>query len=102
MDLRYPWDSKPAPAEAPSLPDAAPAPPRRRGRRPVADRPAATADPAGWLYHHLTVSGPADTLAAFAAAARGAGVVPWQLDTARIEEDVFNLAAAQPAASRHL
>jgi len=35
----------------------------------------------------------------FAAAARGAGVIPWRLDLARIEEDVFNLAAAQPRRS---
>jgi len=38
----------------------------------------------------------------FAAAARGAGVIPWRLDVARIEEDVFNLAAAQPPAQRRL
>src|SRR5208337_108707 len=56
----------------------------------------------GWLHHHLTISGPADRIAAFAAAARGAGVVPWRLDVARIEEDVFNLAAAQPPAQRRL
>ncbi len=48
------------------------------------------------------VSGPADRVAAFAAAARGAGVIPWRLDLARIEEDVFNLAAAQPPAQRRL
>jgi hypothetical protein len=29
-------------------------------------------------------------------------VIPWQLDFARIEEDVFNLAVAQPAARRQL
>ncbi len=34
--------------------------------------------------------------------ARGAGVIPWQLDFARIEEDVFNLGVAQPAARRRL
>jgi hypothetical protein len=54
------------------------------------------------LYHHLIVTGPADQVAGFAAAARGAGVVPWQLDYARIEEDVFNLAAAQPPERRCL
>jgi hypothetical protein len=35
-------------------------------------------------------------------AARGAGVIPWRLDFARIEEDVFNLAAAVPAERRQL
>src|SRR5208337_961026 len=56
----------------------------------------------GWLYHHLTVSGPTARVSEFAAAARGAGVIPWRLDVARIEEDVFNLAAAQPPAQRRL
>ena len=39
---------------------------------------------------------------AFAAAARGSGVVPWQLDGAALEEDVFNLAVAQPPGRRRL
>jgi hypothetical protein len=38
----------------------------------------------------------------FAAAARGAGVVPWRLDGADIEDTVFNLAIAQPAHRRTL
>ena len=33
---------------------------------------------------------------AFAAAARGAGVTPWRLDFGMLEEDIFNMAAAQP------
>ena len=55
-----------------------------------------------WLYHRLTITGPAGAVEAFAAAARGSGVVPWQLDSAALEEDVFNLAAAQPPAQRRL
>jgi hypothetical protein len=55
-----------------------------------------------WLYHHLTITGPAGAVEAFAAAARGSGVIPWQLDGAALEEDVFNLAAAQPPAQRRL
>ena len=55
-----------------------------------------------WLYHHLTISGPADAVAAFAAAARGSGVVPWRVDGARFEEDIFNLAASQPKPMRSL
>jgi hypothetical protein len=55
-----------------------------------------------WLYHHLTVSGPAEAVMSFAAAARGSGVVPWRLETARLEEDIFNLAASQPSAIRTL
>jgi hypothetical protein len=85
-NLRYPWETDPPSVEVP------PAPQR--------SRPAA--EPPVWLYHHLTVRGPAETLAQFAATARGAGVIPWQLDFARIEEDLFNLAAAQPAATRQL
>ncbi len=66
-----------------------------------ATAPGAGASP-GWLYHHLTASGPAEPLAAFVAAARGSGVVPWRHDLAAVEEDVFNLAVAQPPAQRRL
>jgi hypothetical protein len=62
----------------------------------------ATATSPEWRYHHLTLSGPSADLTAFAAAARGAGIIPWSLDLGRIEEDVFNLAAAQPPAHRNL
>jgi hypothetical protein len=55
-----------------------------------------------WRYHHLTISGPATAVAAFAAAARGAGVTPWQLNVAAIEEDVFIRAVSQPASRRTL
>lgn len=94
-EFRFPWESDPAPARSPSPPP----PPRPRGRRPALP-PAATAT--GWRYHHLTVSGPAAALAEFAAAARGSGVIPWQLDFGLLEEDIFNLAAAQPAQRRSL
>jgi hypothetical protein len=111
MEIRFPWQPDPAsvPAQTPSLP---PAPaPRRRGRpRRLASERSSGPSPEGgtaapkpdWLYHHLTISGPAAAVADFAAAARGAGVIPWQVDFARIEEDVFNLAASQPAAERRL
>jgi segregation and condensation protein A len=62
----------------------------------------ATGAAADWLYHHLTISGPADGLQNFAAAARGSGVTPWQLDFAALEEDVFVRAVAQPASQRTL
>ena len=97
FSLRYPWESETGPAEAP-LPDPAPAP-KRRGRRPAARTDAAAAH---WLYHHLTVTGPAGPLAVFAEAARGSGTIPWQIDAGRIEEDVFNLAVSQPPARRNL
>jgi hypothetical protein len=65
----------------------------------VAHRPHAEPD---WLYHHLTISGPAETAENFAAVARGSGVIPWQLDFAAIEEDVFVRAVSQPARDRNL
>jgi len=38
----------------------------------------------------------------FVDAARGAGVVPWRHDPARVEEDVLILALAQPPERRNL
>jgi hypothetical protein len=55
-----------------------------------------------WLYHHLTISGPAETVKNFATVARGSGVMPWQLDFAAIEEDVFVRAVSPPARDRKL
>jgi hypothetical protein len=104
MAICFPWDTEPAPVAPSRPPDAEPRPNQRRGRRPrvVAERArAATPDPP-WLYHHLIISGPAAAVAAFAASARGAGVTPWQLDLAMLEEDIFNLAAAQPPSGRNL
>lgn len=49
-----------------------------------------------WLHHRLVVVGPAAALAAFQAAAAGAGVIPWHLDADRIEEDCFHLLVAPP------
>ena len=49
-----------------------------------------------WLYHHLSVTGPGATLAAFRDAACGAGVIPWVLDFDRVEEDAFLRLAASP------
>ena len=43
-----------------------PTPLKRRGRRPASHQKAA-AEPPAWLYHHLTVSGPAESVASFAA-----------------------------------
>jgi hypothetical protein len=53
-----------------------------------------------WLY--LTVGWPGDMIEDFATAARGSGVIPWRLDFDVIEEDIFNLAATQPASRRNL
>ena len=108
---RFPWDDEASVAEPPR-PAAEPLPPgvpdpKPRGRRPWLDpglARSATAAASGtvWLYHHLTITGPAEAIAALAAAARGAGVTPWQLDFSVLEEDIFNLAASQPSARRNL
>jgi len=76
--------------------------PKPRGRRPVPPRSAPASARPVWLYHHLTVTGPAAAIEDFAAAARGPGVTPWRIDGAALEEDVFNLAVAQPLARRAL
>ena len=103
--LRYPWDPEPAPVIMPADPDASPPAAKPRGRRPasvtrsLAQRPSTAPN---WLYHHLTVCGPGEQVDAFAAAGRGAGVIPWRLDGAEVEGTVFHLAAAQPAHRRTL
>jgi hypothetical protein len=103
MEISYPWETGSGRAETPA---ASKAPqPKRRGRRPAALTLAASSQTAAapaWLYHHLTISGPAQPVAAFAQAARGAGVIPWRPDLDRIEEDVFNLAVSQAPERRNL
>ncbi len=49
-----------------------------------------------WLYHRLTVTGPADGVAAFREGAAGAGVIPWRLDLDRMEEDWVHRLLAPP------
>ena len=44
-----------------------------------------------WLFHRLVVTGPVAPLAAFRAAASGAGTIPWRLDLDSLEEDWFHL-----------
>jgi hypothetical protein len=105
--FQYPWDTPPAATPSPPEPDS-PTPQSKaksRGRRPASVTRAATpATGTGpdWLYHHLTISGPAEAVDSFAAAARGSGITPWQLDFAALEEDVFVRAVSQPASHRNL
>jgi hypothetical protein len=98
LAVKYPWDTEPVPP--PPLADPNDVSVKRRGRRPAATSQATTVP--NWLYHRLTISGPAEAVAAFAAAARGSGVIPWQLDLAALEEDVFVRAVSQPASQRTL
>jgi len=108
MEFRTPWDSEvlpPGPALRPDVRRAADddaVPKKRRGRRPRGWSSAVPATAADFLYCQLTITGPAASLDAFAAAARGSGVIPWQLDFEALEEDIFNLAVAQPPAQRGL
>ena len=106
MLFRTPWDSDLAPAETGEAAGPPPenlSPPKRRGRRPALALPSTQPDGTpDWLYHHLTISGPAASVSAFAETARGSGVIPWRLDLDRVEEDVFNLAVAQPRERRTL
>jgi hypothetical protein len=53
-----------------------------------------------WLHHRLAIVGPTEQIASFRRAAAGAGVIPWQLDLDRMEEDVFHLLVAPPAPQR--
>ena len=104
--FQFPWDTPPARVITPPDLDAAAVTSKPRGRRPATVLPPPATSTTGtspdWLYHHLTVSGSADAVKTFAAAARGSGITPWQLDFARIEEDVFLRALAQPAHRRNL
>ena len=63
------------------------------------DSPAPSWQPArahtDWLRNTLAVSGPAEEVARFRAAAAGAGVIPWELDLAGLEEE-FLLPMAAP------
>jgi hypothetical protein len=53
-----------------------------------------------WLRHDLTVSGPAEDVAAFAAAAAGAGVIPWEYpDLDQWEEDRMHMLLHPPDGS---
>ncbi|WP_141563115.1 hypothetical protein [Teichococcus rhizosphaerae] len=56
---------------------------------------------ADWVAGELSVQGPAAEAARLAGAAAGAGVIPWRLDHAAMEEDLFHrLAARYPRTGR--
>ena len=100
MSYRTPWESEPAPVDVDPLPALVP-PAKKRGRRPTAPSTLTLTSPT-WLHHHLIVTGPEVTVADLAVAARGAGVIPWRIDSTAVEEMVFNLAASQPVGRRRL
>ena len=100
------------PAAAVDLPPAVRPRPDDRVRQPrtaIRRQNAATArtaplrlDHTDWLHHRLTITGPDAALTAFRQAAAGAGIIPWQLDLDRIEEDMFNFLVAPPRQPRTL
>jgi hypothetical protein len=47
-----------------------------------------------WLHHRLTISGPPAEVGRFRKASAGAGIIPWQLDLERMEEEYFHLLVA--------
>ena len=53
-----------------------------------------------WLYHHLRITGGHANLAAFRAAAAGAGVIPWSHDLGPAAEDWFHRLAVPPTPQR--
>lgn len=106
MTLRFPWETDQDPAEPARLPatETLPRVPKPRGRRPSRAAPARASarSTSVWLYHHLTLKGPADDLVAFAATARGPGIIPWGIDGVAVEEDIFIRAVSQPGGRRSL
>jgi hypothetical protein len=93
--LRTPWDKASDPDPVVPAPEQVVLAPKRRGRRPAGaiTNLSTNAAPA-WLWHHLTITGPGADVAAFADAARGPGVIPWHVDYAQLEDDIFHRAVA--------
>jgi hypothetical protein len=65
------------------------------------DAPAQALAAPDWLAHTLTVTGPADRIAAFRDTAAGPGLPPFQ-DRARLQEDVMHALLAPPPALRKI
>jgi len=55
-----------------------------------------------WVRNILRVTGPAETLEAFRAAARGCGATPWRIDYDRLEEDTIALMLLCPGRATSL
>ena len=89
-------DLPPATAGAPDPMAAGPRAARALGKGPTENGVPLRLAHTDWLHHRLTISGPEDGVAAFRTAAAGAGIIPWQLDLDRMEEDFFHLLVAPP------
>ena len=66
-------------------------------RRTMPHAPSLRSVHTDWLHHRLHITGTSGDIAALRHAAAGAGIIPWQLDLDRAEEDFFHLLVA-PAA----
>ncbi len=109
--VAFPWDPAPArPSRGRGAARARSGDRSGAGRRagPEADA-SAGADPApagvrptGWVPGRLLVRGPAAAVAALRRAAAGPGVVPWRLDHAVLEEDLFHRLALACAGTGRL
>jgi hypothetical protein len=55
-----------------------------------------------WLFHHLSVSGPPEEILRFREAAAGPGILPWPVDYAALEEDLFLMLMHGDARQREL
>jgi hypothetical protein len=53
-----------------------------------------------WLYHRMAVEGTEPEVARFCAVASGTGIIPWETDYARAEEDIFVRLMASPGRAR--
>ena len=104
--IRFPWDDdeeqRPPPPLPPPLTPSPVVQGRGHHRRPVAAAQEAGRTEQGFLFHHLTVFGPGNLVDRFAAGARGPGVIPWRVDYAELEEDIFHMSLRQPPACRTL
>ncbi len=58
--------------------------------------------PTDWLEHRLAISGPAEEVTRFCAAAAGPGVIPWHAELDAAEEDFFHLLVAPPVPHRRV
>jgi hypothetical protein len=102
-EIRSPWDHLPPPVvrerreKRVHEPDA---PKAELGRKRKSSSNYGQVPADDWLFHHLIVVGPSEDISLFQEEARGPGIIPWRLDYAAIEEDIFNLTVSQPPAVR--
>lgn len=88
-----------APALPPTLKSDVPDAHAKKMRAEAAEKTLALPN-TDWLHHRLSVTGPAEAVAAFEKKAAGAGTIPWHLDLDRLQEDFFHFLVSPPAPHR--